>query len=203
MMRADIVFSRPSEGSLEIGFSGSWTLVAGIPDVEKTRAEIGDSRRTQRVSFQSGDLTGWDSSLLVFLTDIYSYCSDRGIGFDDRGLPPGITRLLKLAFSVPPTKDARSKKKGRPLLEMVGAQTVSMARSTGEMLGFLGETFLAFTRIFTGKARFRRSDLLYFIQECGHEAVPIVSLISALVGLILAFTGAVQLLLFGAQIYVA
>jgi phospholipid/cholesterol/gamma-HCH transport system permease protein len=41
------------------------------------------------------------------------------------------------------------------------------------------------------------------IQQCGAQALPIVSLISVLVGLILAFIGAVQLMMFGAQIFVA
>jgi phospholipid/cholesterol/gamma-HCH transport system permease protein len=41
------------------------------------------------------------------------------------------------------------------------------------------------------------------MQECGAQALPIVSLISILVGLILAFIGAIQLKIFGAQIYVA
>jgi phospholipid/cholesterol/gamma-HCH transport system permease protein len=41
------------------------------------------------------------------------------------------------------------------------------------------------------------------LQECGVDALPIVSLINILVGLILAFVGAVQLLQFGAQIFVA
>ncbi|MEE9146976.1 MAG: ABC transporter permease, partial [Candidatus Tectomicrobia bacterium] len=54
-----------------------------------------------------------------------------------------------------------------------------------------------------GRARFRRSDLALILQETGSQALPIVSLISFLVGLILAFMGAVQLQQFGAQIYVA
>ena len=54
-----------------------------------------------------------------------------------------------------------------------------------------------------GKARFRRSDFVLVIQEVGVQALPIVSLISFLVGLILAFVGAIQLRAFGAQIYVA
>ncbi len=202
-MQADIAYSRPSEGVLEIGLSGNWTFSSTIPDIEKTLAEIGAPQRTQKVAFRSSGLADWDSSLLVFLSDIYRYCSEKHIHFDENGLPSGITRLLKLAFSVPPKKDARQKEKAKSLLLLVGSQTLSLVRSTGEMLDFLGQTCLAFARVFTGKARFRRSDLLFFIQECGHEAVPIVSLISALVGLILAFTGAVQLLLFGAQIYVA
>jgi phospholipid/cholesterol/gamma-HCH transport system permease protein len=53
------------------------------------------------------------------------------------------------------------------------------------------------------KARFQRSDLMLTIQQCGAQALPIVSLISVLVGLILAFIGAVQLMMFGAQIFVA
>jgi phospholipid/cholesterol/gamma-HCH transport system permease protein len=46
-------------------------------------------------------------------------------------------------------------------------------------------------------------DLTLTIQECGARALPIVSLISMLVGMILAFVGAVQLQMFGAEIYVA
>jgi phospholipid/cholesterol/gamma-HCH transport system permease protein len=54
-----------------------------------------------------------------------------------------------------------------------------------------------------GKARFRWVDLWMNIQDCGPSALPIITLISLLVGLILAFVGAVQLALFGAQIYIA
>jgi phospholipid/cholesterol/gamma-HCH transport system permease protein len=71
------------------------------------------------------------------------------------------------------------------------------------MLAFIGEASVAFTKLFVGKAQFRPSDLLLTMQECGAQALPIVSLISILVGLILAFIGAVQLKIFGAQIYVA
>jgi len=53
------------------------------------------------------------------------------------------------------------------------------------------------------RARFRLPDLWLVMQECGAQALPIVSLISLLVGLILAFVGAIQLKMFGAQIYVA
>ncbi|SMG64075.1 ABC transporter permease, partial [methanotrophic bacterial endosymbiont of Bathymodiolus sp.] len=54
-----------------------------------------------------------------------------------------------------------------------------------------------------GKACFRQRDLWLVMQECGPGALAIVTLISLLVGLILAFVGAMQLKIFGAQIYVA
>ena len=50
---------------------------------------------------------------------------------------------------------------------------------------------------------FRWSDTWLIIQRCGAEALPIVSLINFLIGLILGFVGAVQLEAFGATIYMA
>ncbi|MDX1776401.1 MAG: ABC transporter permease, partial [Desulfobulbales bacterium] len=76
-------------------------------------------------------------------------------------------------------------------------------RSTIDMLGFIGEATRTVGHFLLGRARFRRIDLLIFMEECGAQSLPIVTLISVLVGLILAFVGAVQLKLFGAQIYVA
>ena len=71
------------------------------------------------------------------------------------------------------------------------------------LLDFLGEIATAFWILLSGKTRFRRSEFLLIIQECSAGALPIVSLISFLVGLILAYVGAIQLRMFGAQIYVA
>jgi phospholipid/cholesterol/gamma-HCH transport system permease protein len=62
---------------------------------------------------------------------------------------------------------------------------------------------LALGALLRGRARFRISDLLAVIQDCGPRALGIVSLISFLIGLILGFVGAVQLQQFGASIFVA
>ena len=64
-------------------------------------------------------------------------------------------------------------------------------------------SLLSLGRFFKGKANYQRSDLWVTIQETGAEALPIVSLIAFLVGVILAFVGVVQLVKFGAGIYVA
>jgi phospholipid/cholesterol/gamma-HCH transport system permease protein len=71
------------------------------------------------------------------------------------------------------------------------------------MLAFLGDMTVTFVRLFGMKARYRASDLWLLIQQCGAQALPIVTLVTFLVGVILAFVGAVQLKQFGAQIYVA
>jgi phospholipid/cholesterol/gamma-HCH transport system permease protein len=68
---------------------------------------------------------------------------------------------------------------------------------------FTGQSVLALGRFVTGRARFRACDFWMIVQECGAQALPIVSLISFLIGLILAFVGNVQLANFGASLYVA
>src|SRR5262249_45147305 len=78
-----------------------------------------------------------------------------------------------------------------------------LLKSGGEMITFMGEAIIVFGTMLRGRARFRWSDLWVIMQECGASALPIVTLISLLVGLILAFIGAVQLKQFGAQIYIA
>lgn len=202
-MQPDISITSPSRDTILITLSGCWTFACGIPPADKSLAALQSNPEAGRVVFDAEKITDWDSGLLVFLTTFFQYCSEKGIQFDDRGLPPGVVRMLRLAFSVPEKKDAHKSARRAPLLSRIGAQTLALVRSTGEMIDFLGEATVALSKILVGKARFRRSDLMFFIQECGVQAVPIVSLISALVGLILAFTGAVQLVLFGAQIYVA
>src|SRR5258705_13781311 len=71
------------------------------------------------------------------------------------------------------------------------------------MVGFLGETVLAFVNLLRGRAQFRWADAFLVMQECGPEALAIVALINCLIGLILAFVGAVELQRFGASIYVS
>jgi phospholipid/cholesterol/gamma-HCH transport system permease protein len=85
----------------------------------------------------------------------------------------------------------------------VGTGTLARLEGARSFVTFLGEAALALARLPVGRARMRARDLWVLVQECGADAVGVVSLISLLVGLILALVGAVQLRMFGAEIYVA
>src|SRR6478735_8334414 len=71
------------------------------------------------------------------------------------------------------------------------------------MLAFLVESMRALCNLLLGHAQFRWSDAFLIMQQCGPQALGIVALINFLVGLILAFVGATELMRFGASIYVA
>jgi phospholipid/cholesterol/gamma-HCH transport system permease protein len=148
-------------------------------------------------------VTSWDSGLLTFLLRVDAAASAAGVAVDPGGLPEGVGRLLRLATAVPERKGARRTQSMPPVLVRVGKAAQALWRQAGEMVAFVGEAALGFTRLFTGRARFRPVDVFILMQECGAQALGIVSLISVLVGLILAFVGSVQLRQFGAQIFVA
>lgn len=186
-----------------IRLAGAWQLAGGIPSAEPVERELTGPATPRGVDFDTRDLGEWDTSLLTFVTRVTTLCRERGVEADRAGLPAGVRRLLTLAETVPEKKDARAAGDTRSLLARVGDAARTAWEETTGSVAFLGEIVLALGRLVTGRARYRRSDLLLFIQQVGAEALGIVTLISFLVGLILAFVGAVQLEQFGATIYVA
>jgi phospholipid/cholesterol/gamma-HCH transport system permease protein len=203
MAQGELQTHKTPDGMLLVALSGEWKLANSLPSPDLVRSEIEATQRIAGVSFETGNLTGWDSGLLSFLIKVIGQCSECDVPIDREGLPSGVNRLLDLATAVPERKGARRGAERAPFLARIGESAVDFWHSVLEMMAFIGETSVAFVRMFTGKSRFRGSDMMLVIQECSAEALPIVSLISLLVGLILAFVGAIQLKLFGAQIFVA
>lgn len=89
------------------------------------------------------------------------------------------------------------------LLHELGEKTFQLSESLGEGLDFVGDIAVSLGRLLGGKSYFRRDDFMLIVQKCGVDALPLVSLISLLVGMILAFVGSIQLKMFGAQIFIS
>ena len=199
----EMSFSRPTEDTLLVRLAGDWTIKEELPAVEEVQKQADSGPPVQRIAFDTQDLGRWDSGLITFLIKVFDQFSSRQIDASREGLPDGVRRLLDLAAAVPEKKDAQKEAVREPFLVQVGRASMDIARHAGALVTFLGESTIALGRFFVGKAKFRRSDLWLTIQQCGVDALPIVTLISFLVGLILAFVGAVQLAMFGAQIFIA
>ena len=198
-----LTYHRPGGDTLVVRIAGEWTVGQPLPPADEVEKELSSDSGVRRVAFDAAALGKWDSGLLTFLLKVFDRCSAAGIAVEKTGLPPGVVRLLDLATAVPERKGARRELKRDPFLARIGAGAEKAWKSNRDVFTFVGEVSVAVLRMFRGKARFRRSDLLEILQECGAQALPIVSLISVLVGLILAFVGAIQLKAFGAQLYVA
>ena len=90
-----------------------------------------------------------------------------------------------------------------PWLARLGTSAIATARAVTVGLGFLGESLMAFGALVRRRARFVSRIFSWSCRTVVRARSASVSLISFLIGLILAFVGAVQLQQFGASIFVA
>jgi len=199
----EMSIEQPSADTLKVILSGDWKLGGELPGTDTVQQALASRPGVRNLIFNTRELAHWDTGLLTFLVNVHTFCSQQQIYLNRDGLPPGARRLLELASAVPEKKDARQAGERVSFLAYLGNETVNFFRSAGELLEFIGDAVIAVLRLTRGQAQYRRSDLGLIIQAVGAQALPIVSLICFLVGLILAFIGAIQLKLFGAQIYVA
>ena len=201
--RSKIYFSQPSPNILYGAISGGWRIGSKHPAPGELLSRLATDPKIKNVIINGSDLQGWDTTFLTYISTISKECQIRNIGLEMQELPKGVERLLYLASAVSKQTEAHQQRERKSFFYMVGESAVDFYTSTVEMLSFIGEATITVINFMLGKARFRRVDLLIYIEECGAQSLPIVTLISVLVGLILAFVGVVQLKLFGAQIYVA
>lgn len=190
------------DDQLRIVLSGHWCLGTPLPAAVPLLEALSATPPVRRVCFDAHAVAGWDSTLLTFLVQIIDQSQEQGIEVDRCGLPEGVQRLLRLAYAVPEQADS-AQPQNRFWIDHVGSAALQSWDGAVQMVGFIGELSIGLSRLLRRRADLRAADLGVMIHEAGPRALPIVSLISLLVGLILAFVGAVQLRMFGAQIYVA
>ena len=182
-----------------LSISGNFIRYETVGETERLLAHIYLSKPTHLILKNKG-IGKWDSSLLVILYDLIKYLPK--VKVDTSDLPDGLKRLLALAFSVNRHPNAPPKNK-ISFLEQLGDLGLKIKSCFDNSISFLKEVCSSFGRWGTGRAVSRPIDFWLALDNCGPKAVGIVTLISFMVGLILAFVGALQLKSFGAQIYVA
>ena len=188
---------------LRISLAGDWLLSNSLPPGTDTLKRIEALPPAAPVSFDSDAIGEWDTGLLTYLVAIRRAAESQGLELDVSGLPEGAQRLMTLAFAVREPEGARRKIRDKSVAEAVGDKVYEEIGDARRLLAFMGELVYSFLRLLRGRATYLRSDLFVHIQEAGVEALPIVSVISFLIGMIFAFVGVMQLEDFGAGIYTA
>src|SRR5262249_54358035 len=186
---------------LHVVLAGAWRLQAGVPD-SSTAVRAVAERSPQRVVLDAAALSAWDGSVLALAARLAEACAARGIPLDRSGLPTGALHLLDRAER-PPERVAPAPAPRAGLVARIGARAMRAGRAAADYLAFIGDLVLALGRVVSGRGYTRRQDVLLQLQICGAQSLGIVTLVSFLVGAILAFVGAVELRVFGAEIYVA
>jgi phospholipid/cholesterol/gamma-HCH transport system permease protein len=145
-----------------------------------------------------------DSAGALALMELQDEARGRSVTMEIVNLSPKAQGIMSLidpqALTTPPLISDRP---AGNIIERVGAETLKILDDFQQVLIFLGELLRAlFYAIFHPRG-VRWQDVLSYMKRAGVNGLPIIGLISLLLGLILAFMSSLQLKQFGANIYVA
>ena len=154
----------------------------------------------KKIQLVGQNIDSWNTDFVITLFNAFKQVSKENITYSN--LPKGMEQLLRLAFQTP-YKEEENPPQKLPFLEFIGEYGLRFCRSVKKGTMFIRECLSSWGRQLIGKAVYRSKDFWMILADCGPKSILIVSLISFMVGLILAFVGAIQLKTFGAQIYVA
>src|SRR5215813_1250593 len=182
--QGEVRCERLADDTLLLRLVGNWRIYTARPVVSEVYAQLDASPAGRRLAFEAQELTGWDSRLLTFLRQVLEASTQRQVVVDQQGLPEGVRRLLALAAAVPEREGSRRGPARMSWLASIGTAVLASWKGARDMMTFIGNAVLACLRLIVGRARFRSVDLVLFLQECGAQALGIVTLISFLIGLI-------------------
>jgi len=153
------------------------------------------------------DLSGvkyFDSGGGAVLIGLRHHLAGSGTEVRITGATPAIEGFLTLvdqdALLEPPTPAVNRRV---PLTVRLGGATLKILADFRELVEFTGELILGLRDAILRPRHMRWRETWLYMERAGIDGLPIVALISFLMGLITAFQAAVQLTQFGADIYVA
>ena len=186
----------------ELSLSGSWTAL-GLgsiqPQLEALPAPAASGLVVDGARIESLDTAGaW------ILRKLLQRLGGEGTAVEVRGLRPEFAKLLELLGQQVAGQPAAAPAVPIPsALETLGRSAAAGFDQAVALLGFVGECAFALAGCVAHPARFRWRPILYNIRTAGFDALPIIGLLSFLLGIVVAYQGADQLRQYGANIFVA
>jgi phospholipid/cholesterol/gamma-HCH transport system permease protein len=190
-------------GALILRASGEWRLNSAAElDAQLSRLRLPSGRR---VTLDLSAVDRLDSAGAWLLLRTEHDLSERGNRVEIRGLPPVFAPLLAQlrASGAPAPVAARLPAVPAVLvfLDRLGRASAALLRRGVDMLDFFGLTVMTAAALLRHPRRLRLTATVAQLEQTGVNALPIVGLLSFLIGVVLAYQGSDQLRRFGAEIY--
>ncbi len=189
------------DNCLTLSLQGDWSATQKVPDFPAIKA--GKNPSCTQLHLINQGIERWDSMLMVFVMQCYRWCKLNSVSLELELMPNAVAKLLGVATAVTPYSPSNEEFPVKKTVWPGATQVKKLASGSLDFLQFAGSLARATGKFISGKATVRRADILYFIDQLGPKGLGIITLISVLVGMILAYLGSVQLRRLGAQIYVA
>ena len=191
------VQTHDKDGTTHVVMQGAFSL-ASLSALSKTLTE---AVAKGAVAVDLAQVTRLDTSAAWAIAEAEKASAH---SFDLSGLTPDTEALLNTVRKALPKPDTQAAKPKKLVdyVEGVGRSVVGAGRFLAELLGYLGLFLDRLVRSILHPSQFRLTALVHHCHEVGVKAVPIVSLMSFLIGVVLAFQGSTQLRQFGAEVFV-
>lgn len=175
-----------------------------IARIDQLRAQFEPARAAGSVILDLSGIEAMDTAGAWLVLEAQTAIEARGGQCEIVGAAPLHQELIEVVRSnIPAAEETAARSPGlRGWLERVGAETWATILGLTEMMSFLGLVMARIGRLFIHPGRLRFTSLVHHMQEIGVNAIPIVALMAFLIGVVMAFQGAVQLRQFGAEVFV-
>ena len=200
--RFQIEAIRHAPGSMELKLSGELGFAEASELWSQLRGLVGRARRRTQLDFDMARVTQLDSGAAALLVHTRSELQRRGVRSEFVGASDPVQEIIHLLHGDAAVK----RRRGRPargVLDQMGEAVVHMVGEARTLFAFIGELSLANLGVVRRPRSANWRDLFPIMERAGADALPIVALISFLVGLVSAAQSAAQLERYGANVFVA
>jgi phospholipid/cholesterol/gamma-HCH transport system permease protein len=196
------IVSRQDEGDLlRFLLSGDWTIAAlgRAPETLFPKLPAG----AKRIELDLTAVACFDTAGAAEVADAQNRWQAVGLTVQVHGLNEAQSRLFEQVLRNPPPQLQPPPTQWffSALAERVGRNVYFLAGEALELIGFFGQTMTVLARAILQPTRIRWTALVSHMEQSGFNALPIVGLISFLIGMVMAYQGADQLRRFGAEVF--
>lgn len=201
-LAATLTIADAGDGGRELRFAGRLDAysIAGV--WAQARAAVAQAP-DRRIAIDATGVDYCDGGGVAMLVDLLRQERPAKAPVSVRGLKPEFQTLLDqfdpAALRAPP----RPPTERLHAVQEIGREALIVGRDLATQIAFIGETSSALWYAIRNPGGVRWKDVWYTCEQVGANALPIVSLISVLLGIILAFQSAVPMRQFGAELFVA
>lgn len=182
-----------------VRLAGRWTISESVALEE--RIATPPPPGTGPVDVDASGITALDTVGALVLAQLESRWRSAGREANLTGLEASRARLLRLVEDSPPRVAHPSERRGGVAVAIEKALDLLDDRAFG-FLSFVGDVAVAALRQIADPRRIRWSLVVRNLQTSGANALPIVGLLSFLIGIVIAYQAADQLHRYGADIFV-
>jgi phospholipid/cholesterol/gamma-HCH transport system permease protein len=199
-------FEMTREGdALVLHARGDW-LVATAADIDRALHRLEAVRQGERLRLDLAGIERLDTVGAWLVQRTARSLASRGIASSVENVPPAFAPLFEqVAKGEEPVPFAPARRDLAAILEAgllyVGERTIEAGMAARDLMGFFGLIIITWLHVLRRPGRIRWVALVAQMERTGVGALPIVGLLSFLIGVVLTFQGADQLRRFGAEVF--